>query len=276
MRLTRSPAGLLPPPGRMLVDIYKYIYASISKTKTIEEIMTDTKNDDVDVDMESSSDIELEGVDMEEDDDDSRAEVHDEDGKVAAAEVALDSKRPGSGSGGFNEKEENDDDDDDDDDDDAAKQLATKEAAELEATRKERFELLKAEQEAMKNKIPPPSDTQSRLDYLLHQSDVFAHFLAGSVAATNKKKKKVSNSTAKSTQGGRLTEEEEDELLLKSAQSQRHSVVRLDKQPSILAPICKMHPYQLDGLNWMIKLHDHGINAILADGTLSCLKVFGI
>jgi SWI/SNF-related matrix-associated actin-dependent regulator of chromatin subfamily A member 5 len=220
--------------------------------------MTDTKNDDVDVDMESSSDIELEGVDMEEDDDDSRAEVHDEDSKVAA---------------GFNEKEENDD---DDDDDDAAKQLATKEAAELEATRKERFELLKAEQEAMKNKIPPPSDTQSRLDYLLHQSDVFAHFLAGSVAATNKKKKKVSNSTAKSTQGGRLTEEEEDELLLKSAQSQRHSVVRLDKQPSILAPICKMHPYQLDGLNWMIKLHDHGINAILADGTLSCWNVFGI
>ena len=26
-----------------------------------------------------------------------------------------------------------------------------------------------------------------------------------------------------------------------------------------------MHPYQLEGLNWMIKLHDHGINGILAD-----------
>jgi hypothetical protein len=26
-----------------------------------------------------------------------------------------------------------------------------------------------------------------------------------------------------------------------------------------------MHKYQLEGLNWMIKLHDHGINGILAD-----------
>lgn len=26
-----------------------------------------------------------------------------------------------------------------------------------------------------------------------------------------------------------------------------------------------MRPYQLEGLNWMIKLHDNGINGILAD-----------
>lgn len=26
-----------------------------------------------------------------------------------------------------------------------------------------------------------------------------------------------------------------------------------------------MHPYQLEGLNWLIKLHDHGISGILAD-----------
>jgi SWI/SNF-related matrix-associated actin-dependent regulator of chromatin subfamily A member 5 len=26
-----------------------------------------------------------------------------------------------------------------------------------------------------------------------------------------------------------------------------------------------MHAYQLEGLNWLIKLHDHGINGILAD-----------
>jgi SWI/SNF-related matrix-associated actin-dependent regulator of chromatin subfamily A member 5 len=63
---------------------------------------------------------------------------------------------------------------------------------------------------------------------------------------------------------GRMTEAEEDEQLLKSAQSKRR-VVRLDKQPSNLSEICKMHPYQLEGLNWLIKLHDHGINGVLAD-----------
>jgi len=63
---------------------------------------------------------------------------------------------------------------------------------------------------------------------------------------------------------GRLTEAEEDEQLLKSAQSKRR-VIRLDKQPSNLSPQCKMHPYQLEGLNWLIKLHDHQINGVLAD-----------
>mmetsp|Transcript_52392 Transcript_52392/g.63142 ORF Transcript_52392/g.63142 Transcript_52392/m.63142 type:complete len:106 (+) Transcript_52392:177-494(+) len=62
----------------------------------------------------------------------------------------------------------------------------------------------------------------------------------------------------------RLSEAAEDAAMMKSAQSKR-KVVRLDKQPGNLAAICKMHPYQLEGLNWLIKLHDHGINGILAD-----------
>jgi SWI/SNF-related matrix-associated actin-dependent regulator of chromatin subfamily A member 5 len=78
------------------------------------------------------------------------------------------------------------------------------------------------------------------------------------VAATQKKSKDKGGSR------GRMTEAEEDAQLLKSAQSKRRTV-RLDHQPSILAPHCNMHPYQLEGLNWLIKLHDHGINGILAD-----------
>lgn len=61
-----------------------------------------------------------------------------------------------------------------------------------------------------------------------------------------------------------MTEEEEDAQLLKSAES-KIRVVRLEKQPASLASHCKMHAYQLEGLNWLIKLHDHGINGILAD-----------
>jgi len=61
-----------------------------------------------------------------------------------------------------------------------------------------------------------------------------------------------------------MTEAEEDEQLLKTAQSKR-TVIRLDHQPKILAEDCQMHPYQLEGLNWLIKLHCKGINGILAD-----------
>lgn len=83
----------------------------------------------------------------------------------------------------------------------------------------------------------------------------------GSVVATKKGSKKVAGNRGKK---GRMTEAEEDAQMLKSAQSKRRTI-RVDKQPSILASHCKMHPYQLEGLNWLIKLHDHGINGILAD-----------
>ena len=91
-------------------------------------------------------------------------------------------------------------------------------------------------------------------------SSSFFSIVTGSVAAQAKGKKK-GGSRGKS---GRLTEAEEDEQMLKSAQSKRR-VIRLDTQPSILAPHCKMHSYQLEGLNWLIKLHCNGINGILAD-----------
>jgi len=90
-------------------------------------------------------------------------------------------------------------------------------------------------------------------------SFVLNHTTIGSVAAGSKKGKGGNRGKK-----GRLTEAEEDANLLKSAQSKRRTI-RLDKQPSNLAPHCKMHPYQLEGLNWLIKLHDHGINGILAD-----------
>ncbi|GAX28328.1 SWI/SNF-related matrix-associated actin-dependent regulator of chromatin subfamily A member 5 [Fistulifera solaris] len=131
--------------------------------------------------------------------------------------------------------------------------LANQDDLEMEETRKERMELMAAETKS----TVLPDDAQGRFEYLMQQSEVFAHFLAGSVAATEAKKSKKGSR-------GRLTEAEEDALLLKSAASKRR-VIRLDHQPSNLADHCKMHPYQLEGLNWLIKLHDHGISGILAD-----------
>jgi hypothetical protein len=196
-------------------------------------------------DLEDDSDVELEGVDLEGVDDVMEESIHET--KIA---TTTDQKVAPSGATG---KEI---------DDDAAVVLAAEEAAELEAANREREELIQANLiEQAEGQPPATADVQSRLDYLLNQSDVFAHFLAGSVASVNKKNAKSGKGRGK----GRLTEEEEDAQLLKSAQSKRR-VVRLDHQPSCLAPICQMHPYQLEGLNWLIKLHDHGINAILADG----------
>ena len=90
----------------------------------------------------------------------------------------------------------------------------------------------------------------------------------GSVA-TNSKKNKGSTTTLSSSSSSRgkknrMTEAEEDAQLLKTATSARRTVY-LHTQPTILSDSCTMHKYQLEGLNWMIKLHDHGINGILAD-----------
>jgi SWI/SNF-related matrix-associated actin-dependent regulator of chromatin subfamily A member 5 len=86
--------------------------------------------------------------------------------------------------------------------------------------------------------------------------------IPGTVASQVKKGKGKKGGSRGKT--GRMTEAEEDEQLLKTAQSKR-TVVRLDHQPTLLADHCTMHPYQLEGLNWLIKLHCNRINGILAD-----------
>lgn len=153
------------------------------------------------------------------------------------------------------------------DNEDEAKieELAQEDNTELEEARRERMELLSAEKEALEEQRGNTAQvsTEDKLQYLVAQSDVFAHFLAGSVAAKQSSSKKGKKG-GRSGKKGRMTEAEEDAQLMKTAQSRRRTV-RLDKQPSNLSAHCKMHPYQLEGLNWLIKLHDHGINGILAD-----------
>jgi hypothetical protein len=55
--------------------------------------------------------------------------------------------------------------------------MQAREYHDLEAARKERMDLLALESK----KIPPPASKKDRLDYLIAQSDVFAHFLAGTI-----------------------------------------------------------------------------------------------
>lgn len=155
---------------------------------------------------------------------------------------------------------------DDSKNDVAGEDVAAEEVKMYEAAQRERQELMAAEKSALDKKLKSSAAAEDikehRLQYLLAQSEVFAHFLAGSVAADEKKYKGKKGGKGGRSKNGRMSEAAEDAALMKTAQSKRQ-VTRLQKQPGNLSEICKMHPYQLEGLNWLIKLHDNGINGIL-------------
>src|SRR3546814_6376189 len=79
-----------------------------------------------------------------------------------------------------------------------------------------------------------------KLTYLLAQSEVFAHFLAGT-RAVDKKQKRKSSLTGRT----RMTEEAEDTELMKLAQSNVR-VTRVMRQPKGITG-GKLRPYQLEG-----------------------------
>ena len=102
-------------------------------------------------------------------------------------------------------------------------------------------------------RFPNPQDNSGgKWRYLMQQTEVFSHFLAGTKAHNAKK-------------GGRRSkqaEDAEDHELVEAAEE--YHAVRLTVQPECIK-FGKMREYQLAGLNWMIRLFDHGINGILAD-----------
>ena len=102
-------------------------------------------------------------------------------------------------------------------------------------------------------RFPNPQDnSRGKWRYLMQQTEVFSHFLAGTKAHNAKK-------------GGRRSkqaEDAEDHELVEAAEE--YHAVRLTVQPECIK-FGKMREYQLAGLNWMIRLFDHGINGILAD-----------
>lgn len=116
---------------------------------------------------------------------------------------------------------------------------------------------------------------KERLAYLMRQTDIFAHFMGKSVGdadAAGGRKDGSSDGGADAKTGrrtkGRMTEKQEDELLLKAAETDAgekpsSSGTRLTSQPKCITG--ELRSYQLEGLNWLIKLYEHGINGILAD-----------
>jgi SWI/SNF-related matrix-associated actin-dependent regulator of chromatin subfamily A member 5 len=114
--------------------------------------------------------------------------------------------------------------------------------------------------------------TRQRLKYLVLRYDIFAHFLSsGSLAKQKLVEAAGSVETASPGEGAaggtpgrrRLTEREEDALLLEADEEGHSESVHLTVQPPGIRGT--MRPYQIEGLNWLVRLHQHGINGILAD-----------
>ncbi|KAL7080963.1 hypothetical protein ACP275_14G010900 [Erythranthe tilingii] len=100
---------------------------------------------------------------------------------------------------------------------------------------------------------------KGRLNYLLQQTELFAHFSKGDQSTSQKKGK------GRGRHASKLTEEEEDTEYLKEEEDGLSGTgnTRLLVQPSCIQG--KMRDYQLAGLNWLIRLYENGINGILAD-----------
>lgn len=107
------------------------------------------------------------------------------------------------------------------------------------------------------------AQAKRRLEFLLKQGgDIFSHF--GNVKQETAKfgiKTQERKEGESLTRRNQMGDEEGDEAL---EEADEHEATYLTSQPSTLG-FGKMRDYQLEGLNWMIRLQENGVNGILAD-----------
>ncbi|CAG0902990.1 unnamed protein product [Cyprideis torosa] len=104
-------------------------------------------------------------------------------------------------------------------------------------------------------------DRAKRLDYLLKQTEIFAHFMNSGATG---KQKRGQRSSDFGDHRHRMTEQEEDEELLEESKKGAPATIVFEESPGFIKN-GKMRDYQVRGLNWMISLYENGINGILAD-----------
>ncbi|XP_058829709.1 chromatin-remodeling complex ATPase chain Iswi [Topomyia yanbarensis] len=126
------------------------------------------------------------------------------------------------------------------------------------------------------------TDRSKRFEFLLKQTEIFAHFMQAAPAKGSSppakpkgKPKKAEKATTSATASSsvvedpgdhrhRKTEQEEDEELLAETNVKANTVFRFESSPPYIKA-GEMRDYQIRGLNWMISLYENGINGILAD-----------
>ncbi len=133
-------------------------------------------------------------------------------------------------------------------------------------TRKEKRTLEEAHIRSEKKSVDDEvmKRAEARLQYLLKQSDIFQHFGVGKeiaakeeeIGAANKKRRGVDGGKHRISNNGNREDEE-------TAEEERVTTFLTSQPRSITGG--KLRHYQLEGLNWMIRLNENGINGILAD-----------
>ena len=130
-------------------------------------------------------------------------------------------------------------------------------------------------------RVQRAAQAEARLKYLLSQSDIFAHFGAGQKHKSKQDKQQAAKNASKSSSsatrspGQRRVEPnsniDEDEAAMMAEEGEdgdgasgNVGYETLAAQPSIVSG-GQMRLYQLEGLNWIIRLMQNGINGILAD-----------
>ncbi|XP_078719155.1 SWI/SNF-related matrix-associated actin-dependent regulator of chromatin subfamily A member 5 isoform X1 [Lampetra fluviatilis] len=120
------------------------------------------------------------------------------------------------------------------------------------------------------------SDRANRFEYLLKQTELFAHFIqpAAQKAPVSPLKIKPGRPRQKIDEKQHLlsvgdfrhrrTEQEEDEELLSESKKATNICTRFEESPTYVKG-GTMRDYQVRGLNWLISLYENGINGILAD-----------
>jgi SWI/SNF-related matrix-associated actin-dependent regulator of chromatin subfamily A member 5 len=120
------------------------------------------------------------------------------------------------------------------------------------------------------------ADSMKRFNYLLGQTELFQHFIdlksekdpqfKKLIEESKEKNKKGKRKSVAGENGGarrRKTEKEEDEELLGEDEDEEEAFT-FEESPFYVKG-GTMRDYQVQGLNWMISLYQHGINGILAD-----------
>lgn len=139
----------------------------------------------------------------------------------------------------------------------SAATIARRERAKAERLEKEMY-IAERQADLRKDRA---DQAQRRLEFLLQQSDIFSHF--GSVKEESARYGINSSGTKLTTkEGSRRTDNDAVDEADLDAEEKEKKTTYLTAQPSTLG-FGTMRAYQLEGLNWMIRLQENGVNGIL-------------